>query len=250
MKYFLKISVLIFVVLSLIVCKKEQDEEFVPQKNELYKQKQIKTLSNNNLSIKFFKSEVFSNLKNKNIIISNYSFSNFYKDATLNFAIKSKYEDKELEMPFYYSPSNSSFVKMISSKYYFNYYSGNNIQSVIIPLKNSNYNMQVIISNANNSLSNLINKLNCSFLKNINSKMKKNKMQVILPKFQIEHTQKSKIINLKIKNNNNVKYSFFSDEDENSYKTLFINQAFIFIISEKKSNAILFIGKVNRPYNN
>jgi len=242
MKFIIKISVLLFIVLFFIVCKKEQESELMLKKNEFSKQEQLKILRNNNLSIKLFKSESFSNQKNKNIIVSD-----FFKGSTLNFEIKSKYQDKEIEIPFYYSPSNSNFIKMISSKYYFNYYSDKNIQSVIVPLNNSKYYMQVIMPNANNKLLDIINKLNYSFLNKINSKMKKNKMQIILPKFQIKYTQKSKTINLKVKNNNKVKYSFFSDENEESYKTFFINQAFIFIISEKKSNSILFIGKINKP---
>jgi len=255
MKFILKTSILIFVVLFLVVCKKEQNEEVMPQKNEIDKQTQLKIIKNNNLSIKLFKSEVTSSLEDKNII----SFHSFFntlktsKNAALNFEIKSKYQDKEVEIPFYYNPSKSSFVEMISSKYYFNFYSDKNFKLIEIPLKETKYNMHVIIPNNNKSLLRIINKLNSSFLNKIYSKTRKNKMQVILPKFQIKYTSKQvkknmlKSIKFRVKNNDKIKHSFFSNEDENSYKTLFINRPFIFIISEKATNAILFIGKVNNP---
>jgi len=242
MKVILKISILLFVVLFFIVCKKEQSGEFVLEKNKISKQKQLKILKSNNLSINLFKSEFFSNIVSENIVLSN-----SMKDKILNFEIKSKYQEKEFEMPFYFSPSNSDFVKMISSNYYFKFYSDRRIKTVIIPLNNPNYSMQVIIPKDNKSLSDVINNLNSYSLNKIYSKMKKNKMQVILPKFQIKHTQKSKTINFKLETNTKMKHSYFSDEDENSYKTLFINQAFVFIISETKSNSIIFIGKINRP---
>ena len=260
MKFVLKISVLLMIVLFLVVCKKEQNEEVMPQRIELDKKTEYEIKKNNYLSIKLFKTEFFSNYKDENILVSSLSFSNplqilkkSIKKDVLNFDFESKYQENSSEIPFYSTPSKSSFVKMISSKYYFNFYSDKNIEFVEIPLKRTNYNMYVIVPTENETTSGIINKLSYSFFNKISLKARKNKMQVFLPQFNVNYTAKSvkvnklKSIKLNFKSNNNVKNSFFSNEDENSYKTFFVNRPFIFIISEKSTNTILFVGKVNQP---
>ncbi len=235
---------------------------------------------NFNQSIKFSGSfnEFLKNTGHYSIKDKDTEFKNF-KKALLN--IKNNLEAKFSfsnqtgigEAPFYLSPDKSKFVKMLICQSAFNYYDDEYMKVVEIPIGHANFSALFIVPETGFSLNRIVQTLNPYILKTISSNYRKLKMAVFIPEISInyyrESIEKSRYTNFKdirtlaLKNIsskenvyiNNVIYhtnlkSISKIKNNKKLKisnSLFIDRPFVFIIKEKSSDAIVFIGKVVNP---
>jgi len=194
------------------------------------------------------------------------------------FNSNSKYQTRIEESPFYKSPNESNFIEMIVSKSQFNYYSDQTVKAVELPLGRGNFNILLIIPKNSETILDLCNKLDKKLLERIKKKFRPQYLEVIMPKIDLTGVKTLKSI---LKNNrlssgfiensadfsklskqSNLYMSDFehivslnissnaekqvSDASDLLFKEapILIDHPFIFIIYEKYSEGILFIGKI------
>jgi len=204
--------------------------------------------------------------------------NSFQMINAFNFSSKSKYEVRVEESPFYKSPNESNFVEMIVSKSELNYYSDQTVKAVELPLGRGNFNILLIVPQNTESLKDLCKKLDIKLLERIKKKFRPQKLEVIMPKMELsgiktlkgilksnhlssgfkktsaDFSQLSKqnnlylsdfehITNLNI-SSNGIEKADPSTDSYNNGNSFLIDHPFIFIIYEKYSQGILFIGKI------
>ncbi len=204
--------------------------------------------------------------------------NSFQMINSFDFNSKSKYEVRVEESPFYKSPNESNFVEMIVSKSQLNYYSDQTVKAVELPLGRGNFNILLIVPQNTESIDDLCKKMDTRLLERIKNKFRTQLLEVIMPKIELTGIKtlkgilKSSLLSSgfkkstadfsKLSKQNNLYLSDFehitnlnissngiekSDASTDSYqkeKTVLIDHPFIFVIYEKYSQGILFIGKV------
>ncbi|MBN1253372.1 MAG: hypothetical protein JXR51_00155 [Bacteroidales bacterium] len=251
----------------LIVCKKEQNSEVLPQEYKIDSKVKFGINRANSSGLNLFKAELSLNPEAENVIISPLTINNPLKllnndlrENVYSFIISNNFNKNEVEMPFYYSPCNSGLHKMISNTDFINYYSDRNISSIEIPLKQHNYIIQIIISNSEKSINEIAREISISGIKKISENYRKKKMQVFFPKFHLKYVVKTSAEKFSETSNSNhavimrvdnskAQNSLLFYKNKNSENSFIINRPFIFIIKENTSGAILFFGKICNPIN-
>jgi serine protease inhibitor len=168
---------------------------------------------------------------------------------------------------------------MIVSKAEFNYYQDQTVQAVEIPLGRGNFNLLLIVPQSSESIGDICRKLDRNLLERINRKFRTKQLEVIMPEIEMKGIKsyrdifrnsklssgfKEKLADFsKLSKSNNLFLSDIeqitdlnisrkeadsdfgsgSDEKENQ-GTILIDHPFVFVIYEKYSNGILFIGKI------
>ena len=203
------------------------------------------------------------------------SARSFQMINSLNFSSSIKYQKGVEEIPFYITPDETSFVKMIVAESEFNYYSDPSIQAVELPLGRGNYNLLMVVPQGSQTLKDLSIKMNDRLLKRIKSKFKPRTLEVYLPLLNLSgiETFRSTLSKGKMNNCFNKRADFsklsptkniyISDfEQINNFKlttannqyqptditeksTFLIDHPFLFVVYEKYSEAIILIGKIS-----
>lgn len=177
------------------------------------------------------------------------------------------------EAPFYLSPDNSKFVEMMICADAFNFYSDDYMKVVEVPIGQGNFSALFFIPESDFSLNRIINALNPYILKTVQNNYRKLQMAVYIPKINVnnkfESTGKNYYINrinikklalkdISKKKNINIESVVYKtglksiskiNGKKETYKSnsLFIDRPFIFIIQEKHTDAIVFIGQIVDP---
>ncbi|MCF6242276.1 MAG: serpin family protein [Bacteroidales bacterium] len=177
------------------------------------------------------------------------------------------------EAPFYLSPDKSKFVEMLICEDAFNFYSDDYMKAVEVPIGQGNFSALFIIPETGFSLNRIIKALNPYILKTVENNYRKLKMAVYIPKIDINNTRESKgntpyiyslnMKKIKLKNINNKENFYISDilyhtglksiskvkykKKTNKNNSLFIDRPFVFIITEKYTGSIVFIGQIIKP---
>ncbi len=177
------------------------------------------------------------------------------------------------EAPFYLSPDKSKFVEMMICVDAFNYYSDDYMKVVEVPIGQGNFSALFFIPETGFSLNRIINTLNPYILKTVQNNYRKLQMAVYIPKLNINNKLESngenyyvnqiniktlKLKNISKKESINIKNVVYKTSlksiskikhKKESYKSnsLFIDRPFIFIIQEKYTDAIVFIGQIVNP---
>jgi serpin B len=192
---------------------------------------------------------------------------------------------KELtkEEEFKIDEKNKILVKMMNKTGYFNYFENEKSQCLEIPYKENELSMFILLPK--NNLQELEKELDYNYINNTIKKLQTTYVELRLPKFKIEKTYALKEIlqNMGLKTAFNVKADFslitkeklsisyvihktFVEVNEegteaagataitmsvtsipSEIKIFHANKPFIFFIQHKKTNAILFIGKLYNP---
>jgi len=202
--------------------------------------------------------------------------SSFQMINSLNFNANIKYQKGIDELPFYRSPYESSFVKMIVAESKFNYYSDPTIQAVELPLGRGNYNLLMVVPQGTQTLDDLSTKMDSRLLKRIKSKFKPRNLEVYLPLLDLSaiETFKSTLLKSRMSNCFSEKRANFSglslgkniylsdfkqisnfnlvvsdsqyQHNSNTERSSFlIDHPFLFVVYEKYSEAVILIGRIN-----
>lgn len=182
------------------------------------------------------------------------------------------------KQPFYNSPNESSFIEMIVTGGYYNYYNDITLQAVEIPLGRGNFNILLLVPKGTQTINELVKKLDPRLIKRVISKCKKQAIEVYLPKLDLlsaesykEVFAKDRIRNFftprksdftKIDENTKVylsdieqTISFKLEENplissnsaiENNNDAFLVDNPFVFVVYEKYSNAIVLLGKISQ----
>jgi serpin B len=186
---------------------------------------------------------------------------------------------------FYVSPDLTVTCKMMTQKNNFSYYSTANYKAVELPYGDGSYNMMVLLPHERIAVDNLLLSLTPEEFSSIKNNFTERELTLFLPKFKLEYERKlnDDLINLgmndafnpdkadftKINKNggifiSEVKHKTFVDVNEEGTeaaavtsigigltsvndKQIRIDRPFLFIIYEKNTNTILFIGKIINP---
>lgn len=177
------------------------------------------------------------------------------------------------ESPFYVNPNNSKFVKMLICRSVFNYYGDDNMKVVEVPIGKGNFSALFIIPETGFSLKRIIQRLNPYLLKKISNNYRKIKTAIFIPEININYDREGAennsyiyfkdirtvaLKNISTENDvflNKLVYhnqlrSISKIENSNNLKTshsLFVDRPFVFIIKEKSTDAIIFIGQIIDP---
>ena len=245
---------------------------------DVYLEPKYKSIDKNNSFTEIIFDEDAGFIEDIHDKFSEADVNSFQMINAFNFSSKSKYEIRVEESPFYKSPNESNFVEMIVSKSELNYYSDQTVKAVELPLGRGNFNILLIVPQNTESLIDLCKKLDIKLLERIKKKFRPQLLEVIMPKMELngiktlkgilksnhlssgfkktsaDFSQLSKqnnlylsdfehITNLNI-SSNGIEKSDVSSDSYNKGNTFLIDHPFIFIIYEKYSQGILFIGKI------
>lgn len=187
-----------------------------------------------------------------------------------------KHQIGTTESPFYLNPNESKFVEMLICESEFNYYSDNVLKAVEIPIGRGNFNALVIIPETGQTVESLKNKFSSYYLKAINNRFRKLNLSVYMPQLDIDYTcsfaedMQKTIFNKTLNNlafekindkklylhnfSQSVKLKTISKPSSNgiissntSNRSIFIDRPFLFLITEKYSGSIVFIGQIANP---
>jgi len=190
-----------------------------------------------------------------------------------------KYQTGTTESPFYLNPNESKFVEMLICESDFNYYSDNILKAVEIPIGRGNFNALVIMPETGQTVESLKSKFNSYYLKAINNRFRKLNLSVYMPQLDIDYTcsftenmQKTvfnrTLNNLAFEKINDkklflhdflqsVKLKTISKPGSNGMvsskkpnSSIFIDRPFLFLITEKYSGSLVFIGQIANPTSN
>ncbi len=195
---------------------------------------------------------------------------------SMNFSAKIRFQKGLNDLPFYNTPDEISFVKMIVAESKFNHYSDPAIQAVELPLGRGNYNLLMIIPQGAQTIKDLTNKLDSRLISRIKSKFKMNALEVFLPMINISGTESFTTILKKTRVSScfnsrkavlsklsserksflsdfeqTTEFNLKADEESFSYSTqieknsLLIDRPFLFVVYEKYSDAVILIGKIS-----
>ena len=177
------------------------------------------------------------------------------------------------EAPFYLSPDKSKFVKMLICQSVFNYYGDDYMKVVEIPIGQGRFSALFIIPETGFSLNRIVQTLNPYILKTISANYRLLKMAVFIPEINISYYRESieknaytnfkDIRQLSLKNISSKENIFIqnivyhtnlkstsierNNKKQKISNSLFINRPFVFIIKEKSTDAIIFIGQIINP---
>ncbi|MBE9511919.1 MAG: serpin family protein, partial [Bacteroidetes bacterium] len=198
-----------------------------------------------------------------------------------------KYEFDESdteEKPFYLSDGTTKDVPMMVQEASFNYFSNDIMQAVEMPYGAGNYSMVILLPQNNKTPDDIIDQLsNDNWNRWLSEFYEAGKAHIQLPKFKFEYKNKlnDELINMgmgiafgnadfsKINPNRDlfisrVLHKTFIEVNEEGTEaaavtlvelretsiageTFIVNKPFIFVIKEKYTNSIIFIGKVMEP---
>ncbi len=194
---------------------------------------------------------------------------------SMNFSAKIRFQKGINDLPFYNTPDEISFVKMLVAESKFNHYSDPAIQAVELPLGRGNYNLLMIVPQGSQTIENLTDKLDSRLINRIKSKFKRNALEVFLPMINFSGTETFNTILKKSRisscfNNRKAVFSNLSSEKEaylsdfeqttefnlkvdESFSqstlvektSLLIDRPFLFVVYEKYSDAVILIGKIS-----
>ncbi|NJO89376.1 MAG: serpin family protein [Chloroflexia bacterium] len=194
---------------------------------------------------------------------------------SMNFSAKIRFQKGVNELPFYNTPDEISFVKMVVAEAKFNHYLDPVIQAVELPLGRGNYNLLMIIPEGSQTIKDLTDKLDNRLINRIKSKFKTSALEVFLPMISLSGSEtfnnilKKSSMNICF-NNRKAVFSNLTSEDraylsdfeqttefslqESSEAfshpalidktSLLIDRPFLFVVYEKYSEAIILIGKI------
>ncbi|MDH7603767.1 MAG: serpin family protein [Melioribacter sp.] len=185
---------------------------------------------------------------------------------------------------FYIDENNTVTCQMMSQKNQFNFYHDENIEAVELPYGNSSFNMMIILPSLNKKVDDVISMMNTDNFDFIKNKFVKKEITIMLPKFKLEYTKTlndalmnlgmkdafmperanfSKISRLKNLFISEVIHKTFIEVNEEGTEAAAVtsigvgvtsignyfkvDRPFLFLIYEKNTNTILFIGKVINP---
>ncbi len=193
-------------------------------------------------------------------------------------------KNSTIDDTFYIDENNTVNCKMMVQKNQFNLYHDENLQAIELPYGNSSFNMMIILPSSIKGIDDVISKMNSETFDFIKNNFMKKEITIMIPRFRLEYKNKlnNVLINLGMKDAfipeianfskiNKAKKLFIS---EVLHKTFIevneegteaaavtsigvgvtsvgnyfkVNKPFLFIIYEKNTNTILFIGKVINP---
>jgi serpin B len=204
---------------------------------------------------------------------------------SLSFQACPKYLKKLEESPFYFNPRSSGFVEMLVTEGLFSFFGDANLKAVEFPLGKGNYQMLVIIPNESQSINEIAAKMGTKLIRKIRSGFRHEYIELFLPSLHLSSIEpcndllKNKAL-FKSYNQNLADFSgisktcrlFLSDfeqhidlklgeisENETSITknpdaglsqdmiTVMVDRPYLFIIYEKYSDGILFIGRITHP---
>lgn len=185
---------------------------------------------------------------------------------------------------FYIDENNSVNCQMMIQKNHFNFYKDENLEAIELPYGDSAFNMMIILPSLNKKADDVISEMSTDTFDFIKNKFVKKEITIMIPKFKLEYTKKlnDALINLgmrdafmpekanfsKISKSKNlfiseVIHKTFIEVNEEGTEAAAVtpigigvtsvgnyfkvNRPFLFIIYEKNTNTILFIGKVINP---
>jgi len=234
----------------------------------------------NNSFRKLFQDDQGFKLQNSSDL--SYSSSNIVKvtgfdvQSDIYLECNYKYQTGTTESPFYLNPNESKFVEMLICESEFNYYSDNILKAVEIPIGRGNFNALVIMPETGQTVESLKGKFNSYYLKAINNRFRKLNLSVYMPQLDIDYTcsfaedmQKTifnkTLNNLAFENINDKKLYLHDFSQSVKLKTIskpsssgtvssntpnssiFIDRPFLFLITEKYSGSVVFIGQIANP---
>jgi serine protease inhibitor len=194
---------------------------------------------------------------------------------SMNVHAKIRFQKGLNDLPFYNTPDEISFVKMIVAESKFNHYSDPAIQAVELPLGRGNYNLLMIVPQGSQTIEDLTDKLDTRLIDRIKSKFKMNALEVFLPMINLSGTETFNTILKKSRisscfNNRKTVLSNLSSENQaylsdfeqitefslianESFSqstlvektSLLIDRPFLFVVYEKYSDAVILIGKIS-----
>lgn len=214
------------------------------------------------------------NIKNNSAGTGNF----FQLINTIEFSAQVKYQNRIETSPFYSTPDESNFVKMSVSESEFNFYSDMSLQAVEVPLGRGNFNMLVLVPRGSQNLDGLTDNMDERLLKRIKSKFKLQQLEVYLPLIELSGVETLKNVFLASKlsncfNKNRANFSHLSSnkslylsdfEQISNFKlnpsqlggsnvvskaskgSFLVDKPFLFIVYEKYSEGIIFIGKITK----
>jgi serpin B len=200
----------------------------------------------------------------------------------MEFSFRGKYQNRLERLPFYYSPDNSDFIDMVVSVANYNYYGDEALKAIEIPLGRGNFNLLVVIPKSGHSIDDLAWNFNSSMFKKIRSKFRARNIEAFVPRLNIStaqsyssffrngslrscFTSNKKDLKGLVEGGNcylsdyeqaiSIQYIYtpkaVSDntpqEIEGGKESFFIDRPFLFIIYERFSEGIIFIGKIMNP---
>jgi serine protease inhibitor len=203
---------------------------------------------------------------------------------TITFNTRCRFQKNHDKLPFYYNPQQSELVEMVSSEAMHLYYGDASLKSVEIPLGRGNFNIILVLPKGNQSVDDLARSINLRLFKRIIEKSSLENIEVFFPKLHFSSIEshagilskgilapcfssKQADFNGIVASNDIVLSDFeqmidfgiraYPDEALDKFppdlhkdtgkSTLFIDRPFLFIVYEKLSEGILFIGKISNP---
>ncbi|MDF1550127.1 MAG: serpin family protein [Bacteroidales bacterium] len=196
---------------------------------------------------------------------------------SIDFSAQVKYQSRIEPSPFYATPDESKFINMAVATSIFNYYADISLQAVELPLGRGNYNILILVPRGSQTLNNLAENLDGRLLKRIQEKYKPQALEVYLPLMELSSVETlrevlissrlNKCFNEKTANFTSlskaeplylsdyeqiINFSLKQNESDNLYKnikntaksTFLVDKPFLFIVYEKYSEGIIFIGKI------
>lgn len=194
---------------------------------------------------------------------------------------------KELtsERDFFIAPKKSIKCSMMSVKSEFNYYEDSKLKAIELPYAGNNFSMVIILPNSNNPLDEITNMISNDLIADIQRELSKQEVTISIPKFKLSNgyqlkellskmgmpqpftddanfTGMSTLNNLKI---SDVFHKAFIDVNEQGteasaatavvvvtksvqrVQSFIANRPFLFLIKEKSTGTILFMGRVVDP---
>jgi serine protease inhibitor len=205
--------------------------------------------------------------------------------STLDFKARGKYQKRIEKLPFYYSPDKSDFIEMVVAESMYNYYGDAMLKAIEIPLGRGNFNMLIIIPTEGQLIGELAFDLNIRMLDRINHRFKPQFLEVYMPKLNVSsdesytnHLKKGRLNSYFLAKDPNLsgivegENCFLTDYEQitnmeftyspnveldnntgilnpnlNQKESFFIDRPFLFVIYEKYSEGIIFIGKIVKP---
>ena len=185
---------------------------------------------------------------------------------------------------FYIDENNTVACQMMSQKNHFNFYYDENMEAVELPYGNSSFNMMIILPSLNKKVEDVISVMSSDKFDFIKNKFVKKEITIMIPKFKLEYSKTlndalmnlgmkdafipekanfSKISKLKNLFISEVIHKTFIEVNEEGTEAAAVtsvglgvtsvgnyfkvDRPFLFIIYEKNTNTILFLGKVINP---
>ncbi|MFN8254845.1 MAG: serpin family protein [Bacteroidales bacterium] len=237
--------------------------------NDVSLEKEFENLGNDNFKIETDENAGY-------IEVAETKENSFQLINSLNFSGKSKNQVGVVESPFYNSPNDTRIVKMVITDAKMNYYSDQTIQVFELAIGKGSLNFMALIPQNNETIGDICRKLDTKLFEKIKSKFVAKQMQVFIPEIEFKGIKsyrdilKSKVIPTSFKEHSAdyspiskssklflsdfeqiIDFNLSSNDNESDLNinslqggSILVDHPFIFIIYEKYSGSILFLGKV------